>query len=304
MKKSRWSSWMNSIASFRHKMNSLSVQSTKPRLAKSRSLRLEPLEERQLLTVYSINSLGDGVAQDGYVTLREAIEAASTNLAVGDAPAGDDLEADVINFDSTKFPSGTTITLQNGELSITDDLVITGLGADRVTIDAGGNSRIFYVNGADATFSDITIANGYAAYGGGICAVSGSDITVTDTVFLDNEANAASGTTSGGAGIYCINASLSVSGSTFSDNTAAYSGGGIRTLVTSGTPMDVTISNSNFSGNSGYIGGAIDIEARDDTNDKADISHIIAKATRLSMVEGSVSTTVLSRLRTPKSQAT
>ena len=257
--------------------------------------------------IYEVNSTdNDVVASDGKFTFNEALGAANNNVAYGDALAGSDVEdePDIITFDASVFDSTSDIIY--GQFSITDDLVITGPDADNLTIDGNNQSQVFNISSyVEATLSGMTITGGSATNGAGIYVNSGCDIELSNMVITDNTAticgggiyggpgssiavidtivsenqatNAASGTTSGGAGIYCINASLSVSGSTFSDNTAAYSGGGIRTLVTSGTPMDVTISNSNFSGNSGYIGGAIDIEARDDTNDKADISHIIAK---------------------------
>ena len=62
---------------------------------------VEALEPRLLLdgTSYLVNSLADVVATDGVVTLREAIEAANTNAAVHDAPAGSADEIDLITFD-------------------------------------------------------------------------------------------------------------------------------------------------------------------------------------------------------------
>ena len=57
----------------------------------------EPLEARQLLTTYLIDSPSDNTAVDGQVTLREAILAANTNSAVGDALPGTP-GLDTINF--------------------------------------------------------------------------------------------------------------------------------------------------------------------------------------------------------------
>ena len=61
----------------------------------------EALEPRLLLSgmTFLVNSLADAVAADGVVTLREAIQAANTNLAVNEAPAGSAAEADIITFD-------------------------------------------------------------------------------------------------------------------------------------------------------------------------------------------------------------
>src|SRR5262245_9608840 len=64
---------------------------------KSRRLFIEPLENRSLLATLVVTGTGDTIAADGIVTLREALTAASTNLASGDAAAGD-AGLDIINF--------------------------------------------------------------------------------------------------------------------------------------------------------------------------------------------------------------
>ncbi len=103
---------------------------------------LEDLEPRILLTAYTVTSLADTVAADGFITLREALEAANTNARVYDAPAGSDIEADEIVFDAALFSSGpATLTLSGTQLDITDDLTLTGPGADLLTIDAAQSSR-------------------------------------------------------------------------------------------------------------------------------------------------------------------
>jgi hypothetical protein len=67
----------------------------------------------------------------GTGTLRDAIAQANTSPG-----------ADVIEFDAGL--AGQTITLTSGELDITDDLTITGLGADQLTISGNNSSRVFY----------------------------------------------------------------------------------------------------------------------------------------------------------------
>ena len=69
-----------------------------PESRKSRRLFFEPLENRNLLATIVVTGTGDTIdAADGLVTLREAITAANTNAASGDAPAGD-AGLDTINF--------------------------------------------------------------------------------------------------------------------------------------------------------------------------------------------------------------
>ena len=73
-------------------------------------------------TTYVVDSLADTVAADGALTLREALTAANTNAASGDAAAGE-ADGDVITFDGTAIVAtmgARTITLGGTELSITD----------------------------------------------------------------------------------------------------------------------------------------------------------------------------------------
>ena len=134
----------------------------------------EALEPRLLLsgTSYLVNSLADAVATDGVVTLREAIQAANTNLARNEAPAGSAAEADIITFDQAALSTEAgvavgepvTITLSGSQLEITDSVAIQGLGADVLAVDADGQSRVLYVSGADTEvdLTDLTITGGGA----------------------------------------------------------------------------------------------------------------------------------------------
>jgi uncharacterized repeat protein (TIGR01451 family) len=64
----------------------------------SSSPQLEAMEGRLLLATIVVTGTGDNIADDGIVTLREAITAANTNAASGDAAAGD-IGLDTIDFD-------------------------------------------------------------------------------------------------------------------------------------------------------------------------------------------------------------
>src|SRR5882724_9140364 len=89
---------------------------------------IEPLESRIAPATIIVNNLTD-VHVNGQTDLRDAI---------GNSNAGD-----TITF---KLPPGTAphiISLTGGELSIDHKLTIKGPGANKVIIDAQGNSRIF-----------------------------------------------------------------------------------------------------------------------------------------------------------------
>src|SRR5262245_52183822 len=76
----------------------------------SRPLRLEPLEDRRLLAVVTVNTLSDTInLNDNLTTLREAIFA--TNTVAG---------PDQIYFDPSLLAGGSsTLKLTQGELAIT-----------------------------------------------------------------------------------------------------------------------------------------------------------------------------------------
>ena len=87
---------------------------------------------------YVVNSTADNVAVDGYVTLREAILAANSNTAVGDAHAGSSSTTDVIVFSSSL--NGQTINLAAALASSPISETADGhwSGANQLTINAGG----------------------------------------------------------------------------------------------------------------------------------------------------------------------
>ena len=104
-------------------------------------LRLEQLEERSLLATIMVTSLVDNLTADGGVTLREAIQAANTNLSVDGSAAGEAAPAG----DTIVFQPGLIgpINLLLGQFQITETLTIQGLGAGQTTVDGGNASRLF-----------------------------------------------------------------------------------------------------------------------------------------------------------------
>src|SRR5260221_4692970 len=126
-------------------------------------MNIEPLEARIAPATFIVNSLLDGApAKDDKLTLREAIEAATTNTPVGDALAGDAL-ADSIVF--APALAGGTIQLGNvlaieggGQLSITRP----GTNASAIVLNAAANNRAFIIGptGDAVLLSHLTIENG------------------------------------------------------------------------------------------------------------------------------------------------
>jgi hypothetical protein len=101
----------------------------------------------------------------------------SANFTVGDGSLRGEIAAaqsgDTIQFSSNL--AGGTINLTAGELLINNNLSIIGLtcaGAPDITINAGGASRVFDIeggsNGINVTLQNLTITGGAASEGAGL----------------------------------------------------------------------------------------------------------------------------------------
>ena len=211
--------------------------------------------------------------QEGFTTLREAIEVANATRSNDETRgAGADIE-----FDSNLFSTPQTITLQNGEILITESMQIKGPGADLLTINGDRNSRLFRINDGSSTqkvveFSNLTLTRGNAgspvddrvggcifsrenlilnnavvsrcvAPGiGGAINIRSGNLTIHNTSFVSNiSGNSA-------AAIYARSSNINISNSTFRENsTSNVNSPGIVTFDT-GAVAD--ISNTTFTDNS------------------------------------------------------
>jgi fibronectin-binding autotransporter adhesin len=148
---------------------------TKP----TRCRRLRPtvmaLEGRVLLSTFTVDSTAD----DG--------SAGTLRWAIGQANA--DKQADTIVF-SSLFNTPQTITLTTGQLKLTDPAttMINGPGANLLTVNGGGASRVFAVYGGSAALSGLTITGGNAGkdVGGGLVNVRGT-LTLTNCTVRQGE---------------------------------------------------------------------------------------------------------------------
>ena len=232
--------------------------------SRHRGLRLEPLEERQLLSVTVTTELDVVDSQDAYTSLREAVEEASSG--------------DVINFNLGSSSQTIVLDASLGELEIDTSISIEGPGADLLTISGGGGSRIFNIaTGTDVTISDLTLTGGSTTGSGGAIYSSALSLTIDDCVIEDSAADGHGGAiysdTSGGTltitdstisgntagsnagGVYFKNGTLNIDGATFEENTASYDSGAGGALAL--YDSTVSISNSLFYDNSARTGGAI-----------------------------------------------
>ncbi len=194
------------------------------------------------LVVDTLEDTIDGDYSPGEVSLREL-------LAFANASPGND----AISFAATL--AGGTIQLTQGQLLITDDVTIEGLGADQLTIDANGGSRVFNILvNQTVSIGGLTLTGGNADQGGAIRSGGNSDVSLNGVVI---SGNAAAGN---GGGIQSYG-SLTVSDSTISGNTAGDDGGGVWIYNDFFTPAGSNIArifNSTISGNTaGGDGGGL-----------------------------------------------
>ncbi len=177
--------------------------------------RLRPtllvLEDRRLLSTWTVNSTGDTGSGSGLVgDLRYCITGA--NSAGGDQTIG---------FDSTVFGTPQTITLSGTQLELSDTTgteTITGPAAG-VAVSGNNASRVFRIDsGVTASISGLTVTGGRAT---------------------------GSGNARDGGGLYNVGGTLSLTDCTVSGNTAAFRGGGLYNFA-GGT---LTLTNCTVSGN-------------------------------------------------------
>ena len=195
-------------------------------------LRAEPLEQRRLLAVITVDSLGDEPVDlsDGDVTLRDAL------VLAADAAYPD---ADEIVFDSSLGLDTTPgeIRLTEGELLINSVVTITGPGSSNLAIDADADaaneSRVIYIDSAvTVSLTGLTVTHGYTTARGGGIRNEGGTLTVQDCCITDNYGKYGGGILNTGT--------LILQDSTLSGNSSSY-GGGFRNWYGTATVIGSTI---------------------------------------------------------------
>lgn len=199
-----------------------------------------------VLLLSSVQSLADifvvtNLNDPGAGSLRDAIEQA--NMMVGP--------------DEITFQPGLmgTIILATGEMTITEDLTITGPGAEVITIDGDNASRIFNIDDSDSNneivveISGLGFANGDTEDDGG-AILNVEDMIIKSCKFFDNRAIASMGGTSTGGAIQTSVGDLILTNSTFYGNSAT--GGGAISNTNEG---GVFVTNSTFYDNTAEQAG-------------------------------------------------
>ena len=177
-----------------------------------------------------VNTTGDAPGSPpGGLDLREAVNLADVTRT-----------AATITFDPNVFATHQTIALTTGQLELSDTggtQTIAGPAAG-LTIDAGGTSRVFVVDGgATAALSGLTITGGSVSRGLGGGLENFGTVTLTDCTVSGNSASLGLG-----GGLW-NDGTATLTGCTVSGN-SAYEGGGVYNYGTA------TLTDSTISGNS------------------------------------------------------
>lgn len=112
---------------------------------RNKRLRIETLEKRRLLAVLTVTDATDTVADDGQLSLREAIFAANNNTIV-DGVQGS------IGHDEIRFAAeldGAVIQVTQGEITVQESLTVVGSGASNTIVRGNGSSRLIAINDTD-----------------------------------------------------------------------------------------------------------------------------------------------------------
>ncbi len=195
--------------------------------------------------------------------LREAIEAANTDAQVGQCNVGGG-SADTINITSEG-----TISLTDNLPNISNTLIISGPGADNLTIDGVGSYRHFKIaSGIQAEISGLTMTNGYRytsawPFDAGGSILNEGILTLNEVVIHDSIADAAPAYGGYGGAIYSTGG-LTITNSRIYNNTAYTRGGGIFTSFESCPPPTNILSivdSMIYSNTAGEDGGGIYVDS-------------------------------------------
>lgn len=251
--------WAATACSHRHR-----PARHRPPARRGLRLHLAPFRARTGVGI-EVTTTTDDLTSNGNCTLREAVQAANTNLAVDACAAG------TSGLDTITLAAGTyALSLAGagedanatGDLDVTSALQIVGAGAATTIIDAAGLDRVLDVSGS-AVFGleALTVRNGYVtdSFGAGLRVSAGNALALTNVIVTNNWLNSGANWDSSGLR---TNGPATVSGSQFISNTASNWGGGAyfggATTITGSTFLSNTLVGGSNLGNGGgaYLAAA------------------------------------------------
>ena len=208
------------------------------------------------ITVDSTSMVGGNCNVVGSCTLPAAITAASASNQAIHLPRG------------TYQLAGTMVVPDGAAIEIDGD------GASSTIITGDGSSRLFEVSAGSLTLTDVTLARGFAAVGGGAAVLAGATtLRLTRVDIADNEAAGDGGAISvvhgsstfdtvhmsrnsgqSGGALFAVQSQVLITNSTFDDNRGSQSGGAVYASYA----PSLSITGTTFTGNEATVnGGAI-----------------------------------------------
>lgn len=235
----------------------------------------------------TVNTTSD-VSGPGPCTLREAIQAFETP-GVGSSGctySGAFGVADTIEFDA--LLNGETISLTQGQLEIEKEITINGPLPDRLTIDAGLQTRVIEVYQTTANLHNLVITGGNGNENGGGVALRSSIVKISNCSITSNSASGI------GGGIWVDFGQVNIHQSTISDNSASDGGGAFFYAATSSMENSVISNNSASSDGGGIFASlASHVTISDSTISENSASEtgggIIGSLARMSIVASTIS---------------
>lgn len=210
----------------------------------------------------TVTTTTDELNTDGDCSLREAVRAANLDRAVDACTAGSG--ADTITLAAGTYgltrSGGGEQAAATGDLDISGTLTIHGAGQNQTFVDGNDAQRVFEVlPGSTATFTALTIRNGYAERdpsasedvssqldGGGIFNSDGV-LTIIDSSLTGNAAFR-------GGGFYNGTGTATLTNSTLNGNAASWDGDGAGGFLNDGGTVSVvgsTLHNNRTPGSGG-----------------------------------------------------
>ena len=184
----------------------------------------------------------------------------SLRQALLEAVDGDTIEFQIPTSDPGYAAGVWTITLTSGELLVSKNIAINGIGADALVVrrsSGASDFRIFHVGpNITVVIQGLTVSNGRASgpgnLGGGLYNER-SSVTLANCHFTGNQASGGGGVVNSGRAQGA--ATMHISGCSLTANISNY-GGGLLNDGSGSSVATVTVVNSTFSGNtSGVFGG-------------------------------------------------
>ena len=207
-----------------------------------------------------INVSAASITVNDTCSLANAIAAANTDTATGGCAAGSGVDTITLTgnltlptteSDIVYVPRGIFDPVPVALPVIASDITIQGGG---YTISGNDAYRIFHISSGTATINNVALTKGSAHRAeGGAIYVAGGNVTITNSSFTDNTAY-------WGAAIYS-NGTLSIRNSVFNANEAVLQAGAIKNAIGTLTITSSTFTNNSAHDNSGAImnGGTLSI---------------------------------------------